>query len=604
MLAVLALLAAACGGSDGAPESPAEPAVTQDAADPDSPDEAQPSEPGPEAPAGPQRPGGEIVLAVEQWPECLNPLTSCANATWLLWSVLVHVQPGLMEFDVNNNIGPSPVLVEAPTVENGGAVLNDDGTLTITYHLNDEARWSDGTPITSTDVWFTWRAKLDTEGSLNTIGYDLITNVDHDDPHTAIISFSEAYAPWRELFGGLDGILPAHAFDGETDISGHWNDSIPISGGPWLQESWSSEQHILVPNENYWVPERMPQVDRVVMVPREDTDTEIVALQTGEVMAAFPQPFPGAKERLAPPLAFVSGAGTFIEGLWINQIAPDRRTSTITRNRTPGLGLRPRPGADRGRGSRTDHRRPGGAAVRGLESRPSATGAPTTSPTTARTWPSRRPRLLTDDGWTRPDPDGLWVNADGVELVLQWNTVAGNKRREDVQALVAEMTRPFGIGWEIINYDPGELFQNRLPVDELRSGGPVRQQHQPGPDGERPVRHRRHSQRGATAIAARTSWPTPARQATDLAFAIDSEIDEAARLKLVRELGSPAGSRRPVDPAVRPAQLARLEPGGPGRAGRMGVQRVRRLLRPVRLDRRRVSQVRRSLGGRLVVRVG
>ena len=47
-------------------------------------------------------------------------------------------------------------------------------------------------------------------------------------------------------------------------------------------------------------------------------------------MAAFPQPFPGAKERLGPPLTFVSGAGTFIEGLWINQIAPDRRFELTT----------------------------------------------------------------------------------------------------------------------------------------------------------------------------------------------------------------------------------------------------------------------------------
>ncbi len=42
--------------------------------------------------------------------------------------------------------------------------------------------------------------------------------------------------------------------------------------------------------------------------------------------------------------------------------------------------------------------------------------------------------------------------------------MAGNKRREDVQALVTEMTTPFGIGWEIINYDAGELFQHRLPA--------------------------------------------------------------------------------------------------------------------------------------------
>ncbi|MYE65430.1 MAG: hypothetical protein F4231_05895, partial [Acidimicrobiaceae bacterium] len=225
LLVVALVAAAAC--SDPADRDPvAGDAATEPADTATAPADAAPE---PAQPAA-ERPGGEIVLAVEQWPECLNPFTSCANATWMIWSVLVHVLPGLMEYDINNNIGASPVLVEAPTVENGGAVLNDDGTLTITYRLNDEARWSDGTPITSTDVWFTWRAKLDTEGSLNTIGYELITDVDHDDPHTAVVTFSEPYAPWRYLFGT---ILPAHAFDGSTDISGHWNDSIPISGGPW-----------------------------------------------------------------------------------------------------------------------------------------------------------------------------------------------------------------------------------------------------------------------------------------------------------------------------------------------------------------------------------
>ena len=65
-----------------------------------------------------------------------------------------------------------------------------------------------------------------------------------------------------------------------------------------------------MPNPNYWVPERVPLVDRVVMVSREDTDSEVVALQTGEVMAALPQPFPGAKDRLVGDLTFVAGPGT------------------------------------------------------------------------------------------------------------------------------------------------------------------------------------------------------------------------------------------------------------------------------------------------------
>ena len=545
---VAALIAvAACGGStdgDAAGSDRTDPAATTAGSADTAPEPAEPAE---------GRPGGEIVLAVEQWPECLNPITSCNNATWLSWSVLVHLLPRLMEFDVDHNIGASPVLVEAPTVDNGGAVLNDDGTLTITYRLNPEARWSDGTPMTSTDVWFTWRAIIDTEGSLNPTGYDLITDVDYDDPHTAILTLSEPYAPWRELFGGLDGILPAHAFDGETDISGHWNDSIPISGGPWLQESWSQQQHILVPNENYWVPERMPLVDRVVMVPREDTDTEIVALQTGEVMAAFPQPFPGAKQRLAPPLTFVSGAGTFIEGLWINQIAPDRYFE-ITKNLRQALAYA------------LDREEIADVALGPIIDDPVVLQCAGWNPAFGdwcaddfahyRQDMAAVERLLTEDDWTRPDPEGLWVNDEGVELVLQWNTVAGNKRREDVQALVTEMTRPFGIGWEIINYDPGELFQNRLPAMNFGPVALFANSTTPDPtvtahydiDGI-PSEANGFSGQNFTAYAS--------RQASDLAFAIDAEVDEAARLELVRELGTLLGSDVPWIPLyVLPNLLA------------------------------------------------
>ena len=514
--------------------------------------------------AAPDRPGGEIVLAVEQWPECINPITSCRNSTWMLWSVLVHVRAGLMEFDVNNNIVASPLLTEAPTVDNGGAVLSDDGTLTITYRLNPEARWSDGTPITSTDVWFTWRAIIDTEGSLSTIGYDLITGVDHDDPHTAVVTLAAPYAPWRHLFGGLDGLLPAHAFGGATDISGHWNDSIPISGGPWVQESWSQEQHVLVPNENYWVPERIPLVDRVVMVPREDTGTEIAALQTGEAMAAQPQPFPGAKERLAPPLAFVTGEGTYVEGLWINQLAPDRRFE-ITRNLRQALAYA------------LDRERIAAAALGHIIDDPAVLECAGWNPAFGdwcgddfagyRQDMDAVERLLAADGWTRPDPEGLWVNADGVELVLQWNTVAGNQRREDVQALVAEMTRPFGIGWEIINYDAGDLFQNRLPA--LNFGPVALYANGTTPD---PTVTSYYDIDGipseANGFSGQNFTAYASRRASDLAFAIDAEIDEAARLELVHELGALLGTDVPWIPLYVLPNLLAWNPevlDGPGR---------------------------------------
>ena len=548
LLAGLALLAAACAGSDnGATRGPTGSTDSTGSTAGVSGGDAPAPAPTP-APAGAETAqdsagadgdatdnsadragGGELVLAVEQWPECLNPVTSCANASWLLWSVTTHILPSLMELDVDNAYRPSPTLLEEPTINNGGLAVADDGAFTVTYRLNPDAVWSDGTPFTSTDVWFTWRARLDTEGSLSTIGYDLITDVATADPKVAVVTFSEPFAPWRDLF---DPILPAHALGPGTNIADQWNDSIPISGGPWLSQSWSQDQHVLVPNGNYWEPERRPLVDRVVMVPREDTDSEIVALQTGEVMAAFPQPFPGAVQRLTGDLTFVGGGGTFLEGLWINQNAPDRRFD-VTKNIRQAVAYS------------LDRQLIADVALGSIIDNPQVLQCAGWNPTFGD-WcgddfarysqdAAKVADLLTAEGWTRPDPDGLWVNSDGIELILQWNTVAGNKRREDVQAVVVEMTAPFGIGWEIINYDAGELFQNRLPVMNFGPVALYANSTSPDPsvtshydiDGI-PSEANGFSGQNFTAYAS--------TEASDLAAAIDREVDATARLELVRQL--------------------------------------------------------------------
>ena len=558
IILTLLLVAAACGGDAEAepaapsPQDTATAAAPQPGDDRDSaatdpaapappatpggdPEDAEP--PNPDEPARPddtaddERSGGELILAVEQWPECLNPVTSCANSSWMIWSVATHLLPSLMELDPDNAYRPSPTLLEEPTVADGGLVVGDDGTFTLTYRLNPEAVWSDGTPFTSEDVWFTWQAHLDTDGSLSTIGYELISDIDSSDPHTAVVTFPEPYAPWRDLF---DLVLPAHALGPDTNIAGKWNDHIPISGGPWLQQSWSQDQHVLVPNDNYWMPERRPLVDRVVMVPREDTDSEVVALQTGEVMAALPQPFPGAVQRLTGDLTFIGGGGTYLEGLWINQNAPDRRFE-ITTNIRQAVAYA------------LDRQLIADVALGSIIEDPQVLQCAGWNPTVGE-WCAddfarytqnleRVTELLGAEGWTRPDPDSLWVNPDGEQLILQWNTVAGNKRREDVQALVSEMTAPFGIGWEIINYDAGELFQNRLPVMNF---GPVAlYASSTSPD---PSVQALYDIEGipseANGFTGQNFTAYASQEASDLAVEIDRQVDAEVRLALVHELGA------------------------------------------------------------------
>ena len=84
-------------------------------------------------PAAPR--GGSIVVAGD-WPECLNPITSCTAATGAWWTVLAHVLPHAMVLDEHGNWIASPLIIEAPSLANGGLTENP---FTVTYHLNGKA---------------------------------------------------------------------------------------------------------------------------------------------------------------------------------------------------------------------------------------------------------------------------------------------------------------------------------------------------------------------------------------------------------------------------------------------------------------------------------
>src|SRR5205823_10166920 len=103
LLLALSLVAAACGGGGGSKSSSG------------------------------GKTGGKIVVAAEQWPKCINPVTTCQNSSWLHWTLAGHVLPRLMEVDLKGNFVASPLLTETPSTSHGGIKQNP---FTIPYHLN------------------------------------------------------------------------------------------------------------------------------------------------------------------------------------------------------------------------------------------------------------------------------------------------------------------------------------------------------------------------------------------------------------------------------------------------------------------------------------
>jgi peptide/nickel transport system substrate-binding protein len=236
--------------------------------------------------------GGDVTFGAESWPQCLNPITACADNAWTYYTVLEHVLPRAMQLDPKGNFVPSPLLVEAPSLNTGDLAQSP---FTVTFKIRPEAVWDDGSPITSEDFDFTWHAILLTPGAIRTAGYQQIEYIDSTDPSVAVIGFKAPFADWPDLFGGAFGfILKESAFSGQVGLFSSFRfamlESIPFSGGPFLLRSWTKEKAVLVRNDSYFG--SRANFDSVTFIPFGTTglDDELGALAMRHVLATYLEP--------------------------------------------------------------------------------------------------------------------------------------------------------------------------------------------------------------------------------------------------------------------------------------------------------------------------
>lgn len=403
--------------------------------------------------------GGNLIVAAEQFPDCLNVIDTCSNASWLHWVVTELVLPKAMTLDAQGNFVASATLVEAPTLENGGLKQNP---FTITYKIKPEAVWDDGSPITSEDLEFTRQAVLKTKGSLSSLGYDKITKIDTSDPKTAVITFSEIYADWPDLFGGSSTngyILKKGAFPKGADTAGTMQSEIGFSGNAWTLESFTKDQQlVLKPNARWWGDK--PIVDQLTVVAREEQSSELNSLFTGEIFAIYPQPAGGNLGQQLQGKAGVKatfGSGTTYEGLWINHDSPpmnevavrqafaysvDRQSivDTIVKPDNPDAAVLNCAGWVPNVGEWCDN---------------TDYAKYTYDPAKAR-------GLLTGAGWTCP-ASGTCTKA-GKKLAVTIHTTAGNKGRADTLAIVQEKAKAAGFEITIKTLaSPSPIFTDFLP---------------------------------------------------------------------------------------------------------------------------------------------
>ncbi len=60
---------------------------------------------------------GQIVIAAEQWPGCLNPITECANSSWYVWTVAFPLVMGVYDTTADSEYKLTPLMASEPVVE-------------------------------------------------------------------------------------------------------------------------------------------------------------------------------------------------------------------------------------------------------------------------------------------------------------------------------------------------------------------------------------------------------------------------------------------------------------------------------------------------------
>lgn len=206
----------------------------------------------------PPRPADTVIIGVQSDVQSWNPFLA-EDAT--SEEILSLVYPSLAVEQIDYQQHP-------PTFEPSLAEsweFSKDG-LSLTFRLRSDAFWSDGVPVTSDDLLFSWRAQ-----SSEALGWmwshitDRVEEVEALDERTVRYTFTDRY-PYQLMDINDGPIVPAHSWAEipfeeweDTDWSG-----LVVSAGPYMPGRHTPQQEIILErNPGYYIPER-PRISRLV----------------------------------------------------------------------------------------------------------------------------------------------------------------------------------------------------------------------------------------------------------------------------------------------------------------------------------------------------
>ena len=185
---------------------------------------------------------------------------------------VINMQYNLLVQFSQEDLSPVPGIAESwETSEDG---------LTWTYHLNPDATWSDGEPVTSEDVKYTYERIQEEEQGTYIDYVRQIDRIETPDDQTVVLHTKK---PSVQMLSIWVPILPKHIWeDVPADESKTFKNEPAVGSGPFQAQEWRRGQFVrLIKNPHYF--RREPAVDEIVIQFYDNPDTMVQALKQGEV---------------------------------------------------------------------------------------------------------------------------------------------------------------------------------------------------------------------------------------------------------------------------------------------------------------------------------
>lgn len=213
-----------------------------------------------------------VVIGVGSEPDTLSPLLGYGK------DGNSKIFDGLLARDTDLKLRPA--LAKAlPEV-------GDDGR-TYTYTLREGVEFSDGEPLTSADVVFTYETILD--GKTNNTArseLDAVKEVRAEGDDKVVFTLKYPYAP----FAGRTvlPIVPEHIAGKQDPNTGAFNTN-PVGTGPYVLADWrKGDKLTFKANPHYWG--GVPKVKTLTMAIVEDDDVRATRLRSGDLDGAVLPP--------------------------------------------------------------------------------------------------------------------------------------------------------------------------------------------------------------------------------------------------------------------------------------------------------------------------